>query len=79
MVKRTTKHERRNYQGTEFNRTGNNKNQKISIWDDYKETIKKVKPNKNTYSMAILEVQRQMDDCCLPIKCFDCNVNTCLD
>lgn len=49
MVKRTTKHGRRNYQGTEFNRTGNNKNQKISIWDDYKETINKVKPNRNTY------------------------------
>lgn len=46
MVKRTTKHEGRNYQGTEFNRTGNNKNQKISIWDDYKETINKVKPNR---------------------------------
>lgn len=45
MVKRTTKHEGRNYQGTEFNRTGNNKNQKISIWD---ETINKVKPTGNT-------------------------------
>lgn len=39
------------------------KKRKVSIWDDYQQTINKVKPTTgNTYSLAVLEVQRYMDD-----------------